>query len=45
MEDLFFPTVDGILDAVSEALVPLPGRPPSPFWSPEEMLRRARLGV
>jgi 2-oxoisovalerate dehydrogenase E1 component len=45
MEDLFFPTVDGILDAVSEALVPLPGRPPAPLWSPEEMLRRARLGV
>jgi 2-oxoisovalerate dehydrogenase E1 component len=45
MEDLFFPTVDGILDAVSEMLVPLPGRPAAPYWSPGEMLRRHRLGI
>ena len=26
-------------------LVPLPGRPASPYWSPGEMLRRHRLGI
>jgi 2-oxoisovalerate dehydrogenase E1 component len=45
MENLFFPTVDTILDAVSERLVPLPGRTPSANFSHEEMLRRHRLGI
>ncbi len=45
MENLFFPTVDSILNAINDRLVPLSGRPPSPHFSREEMLRRHRMGI
>jgi 2-oxoisovalerate dehydrogenase E1 component len=45
MEDVFFPTVDGILDAVNDHLVPLPGRRPAAGADHAELLRRHRLGI
>jgi 2-oxoisovalerate dehydrogenase E1 component len=45
LEDMFFPTVDGILDAVNDHLVPLPGRRPAAGADHAEVLRRHRLGI
>ncbi len=45
MEDCYFPTPAGIIDAVSDRLLRVPGRSPSPDGDPAERLRRSRLGI
>jgi 2-oxoisovalerate dehydrogenase E1 component len=45
MEELFFPQVDWILDAVHERVVPLPGHAPRTVQTAGELARRARKGV
>ncbi len=45
MEDVFFPQMDWILDAIHERIVPLPGRAAVTDQSALEMLRRQRRGV
>jgi hypothetical protein len=45
MEDLFFPTPAGMLDVISEVLLPLPGHEPVSRGDQAEILRRAAQGV
>lgn len=45
MEDSFFPQKEWILDAIHEAILPLPGHEMTTDQSDDEVLRRYRLGV
>ncbi|MDR2434934.1 MAG: dehydrogenase [Treponema sp.] len=45
MEQLYFPQVDWIIDAVHERIMPLPGYAPLTVQSAGDLLRRNRLGV
>jgi 2-oxoisovalerate dehydrogenase E1 component len=45
MEQLYFPQVDWILDAVHERILPLPGYKPVTVQTTLDLLRRNRLGV
>jgi 2-oxoisovalerate dehydrogenase E1 component len=45
MEQLYFPQVDWLLDAIHERVVPLPGHTPSTVQTVAELARRARKGV
>jgi len=45
MEDLYFPQVDWLLDAVHERIMPLPSYNPVTVQTTGDMLRRNRLGV
>jgi 2-oxoisovalerate dehydrogenase E1 component len=45
MEQLYFPQVDWIIDAVHERILPLPGYAPVTTQTTGEILRKNRLGV
>ncbi|MBO4217777.1 MAG: dehydrogenase, partial [Clostridia bacterium] len=45
LEKFFFPQPDTILDAISERIVPLPGRTAKYNYTDVEKLRRSKLGV
>jgi 2-oxoisovalerate dehydrogenase E1 component len=45
MEQLYFPQVEWLIDAVHERLLPLPGYRPVTVQTTGELLRRNRLGV
>ncbi len=45
LEDLFFPMVAGILDAIHERIIPLPGHQCTTRANRVELMRRNRLGV
>ncbi len=45
LEKFFFPQADTILDAISERIVPLPGRTAKYNYTDVEKLRRSKLGV
>jgi 2-oxoisovalerate dehydrogenase E1 component len=45
MEELYFPQVDWILDAIHERVLPLPGHAPRTVQTAGELARRARKGV
>ncbi|MDR1899773.1 MAG: dehydrogenase, partial [Treponema sp.] len=45
MEQLYFPQVDWIIDAVHERIMPLPGYTPVTVQTAGDILRRNRLGV
>jgi 2-oxoisovalerate dehydrogenase E1 component len=45
MEELYFPQVEWLVDAVHERIVPLPGHAPRTVQTAAELARRARLGV
>jgi 2-oxoisovalerate dehydrogenase E1 component len=45
MEQLYFPQVDWIIDAVHERILPLPGYTPVTVQTTLDLLRRNRLGV
>jgi 2-oxoisovalerate dehydrogenase E1 component len=45
MEQLYFPQVDWIIDAVHERILPLPGHSPATVQTTQDLLRRNRLGV
>jgi 2-oxoisovalerate dehydrogenase E1 component len=45
MEQLYFPQVEWIIDAIHERILPLPGYRPATVQTVGELLRRNRLGV
>jgi 2-oxoisovalerate dehydrogenase E1 component len=45
MEQLYFPQVDWIIDAVHERILPLPGYTPVTVQTTLDLMRRSRLGV
>jgi 2-oxoisovalerate dehydrogenase E1 component len=45
MEQLYFPQVNWIIDAVHERVLPLPGHTPATVQTTGDLLRRNRLGV
>lgn len=45
LESLFFPQVDGIIDAIHERILPLPGHVPTTNQTEAELIRRQRYGV
>jgi 2-oxoisovalerate dehydrogenase E1 component len=45
MEQLYFPQVDWIIDAIHERILPLPGHTPVTVQTTGDLLRRNRLGV
>jgi 2-oxoisovalerate dehydrogenase E1 component len=45
MEELYFPQVSWILDAIHERVLPLPGYRPATVQTAADLLRRNRLGV
>jgi 2-oxoisovalerate dehydrogenase E1 component len=45
MEELYFPQVSWIIDAIHERVMPLPGYKPATVQTPLDLMRRNRLGV
>jgi 2-oxoisovalerate dehydrogenase E1 component len=45
MEQLYFPQVEWLIDAIHERILPLPGYRPATVQTTGELLRRNRLGV
>jgi len=45
MEELYFPQVDWIIDAIHERVLPLPGYKPGTVQTTLDLMRRNRLGV
>jgi 2-oxoisovalerate dehydrogenase E1 component len=45
MEQLYFPQVDWIIDAIHERILPLPGYTPVTVQTTLDLARRNRLGV
>jgi 2-oxoisovalerate dehydrogenase E1 component len=45
MENLYFPQIDWIIDAIHERILPLPGYTPRTVQTNGDLLRRNRLGV
>jgi 2-oxoisovalerate dehydrogenase E1 component len=45
MEQLYFPQVDWIIDAIHERILPLPGYTPVTVQTTLDLIRRSRLGV
>jgi 2-oxoisovalerate dehydrogenase E1 component len=45
MEELYFPQVDWIIDAIHERILPLPGYTPVTVQTTQDLLRRNRRGV
>jgi len=45
MEELYFPQVDWIIDAIHERILPLPGYKPGTVQTTLDLMRRNRLGV
>jgi 2-oxoisovalerate dehydrogenase E1 component len=45
MEELYFPQVDWLIDAIHERILPLPGYTPVTVQTTGDILRKNRLGV
>jgi 2-oxoisovalerate dehydrogenase E1 component len=45
MEELYFPQLSWIIDAIHERVLPLPGYKPSTVQTTLDLMRRNRLGV
>jgi 2-oxoisovalerate dehydrogenase E1 component len=45
MEQLYFPQIDWVIDAIHERILPLPGYTPVSVQSTGDLLRRNRIGV